>query len=358
MGSEKQVLFPKAGMAEFVDCERPDAPLGPTEIEGRTLCSLISNGTELNVYLGHYERDNLSWGRFPFVPGYATSFTVEAVGAEVTDIKPGQVAYSMGLHRTFQRVERREMLPVPEGLAPESVPFARLMNVTMSTLSTTTARPPALVVVTGLGPIGLMGAKMFGRCGYAVIGVDPVPSRRETASASGVPDVREAAPTDDPKVAGKVALVLECSAHEQAVLDGIKLLQKRGELVQVGVPMTRHTEIYAQELLNAVFRQDCVLRSGTEWEVARHPTAFRANSVFGQMEAALQWMAEGSITTEELFDVLPPTDPQTIYQDILNKRREKPCVVFDWRDIRCPPDVTAGPRVHTACGPEGRTGLL
>ena len=121
------------------------------------------------------------------------------------------------------------------------------------------------------------------------------PSRNaETAVASGLVDVRAAVPSDDPEMAGKVSLVLECSAHEQAVLDGIGVLEKRGELVQVGVPMSRKTEIYAQEILNKMFRQHVVLRSGSEWEVPKQPTPFRHNSCYGNMAAAMDWLNESS----------------------------------------------------------------
>ena len=330
---EYQVLFPEAKKAELRSCSRSESPVGPREIEGRTLYTLISNGTELNVYLGYYEEHNLSWGRFPFVPGYAGTMEVETVGSEVNDIRPGDLVFCIGLHQSFQRCDRETVLPLPKGLPPARAPFARLMNVTMSTLTTTTAHPPARVIVTGLGPIGLMGAKMFQRCGYKVTGCDPVAERRETALASGLADVRAAVPLDDPALVGKVSLVLECSAHEQAVLDGLGMLEKRGELVQVGVPMSRKTEIYAQEILNRMFRQNAVLRSGSEWEVPKHPTVFRHGSCYGNMAAGLDWLNEESVTVDELFDTIAPSDPQAVYQDLLAKRTAKPCVMFDWRDV-------------------------
>ncbi len=328
--SEMQILFPKAEQADYVPCERSANPLGATEISGKTLYTLISNGTELNVYVGNYVKEGLTWGQFPFVPGYACAFVVDAVGADVKDIKAGDTCFCVGLHRSFQRVERAAVLPVPAGMDPTLVPFARLMNVTMSTLTTTTARPPARVVVTGLGPIGVLGALMFKRCGYRVTGVDPTAARREAAQRLGLDDVRAAVPTDDPALAGKVSLVLECSAHEQAVLDGLGVLEKRGELVQVGVPMARKTEIYAQQILNKMFRTMAVIRSGSEWEVPKYPTDYRKNSNFGNMAAALEWLHEGSVSVAELFMIAPPDAPQQLYQDLLHQRTAKPAVVLDW----------------------------
>jgi threonine dehydrogenase-like Zn-dependent dehydrogenase len=134
-------------------------------------------------------------------------------------------------------------------------------------------------------------------------------------------------------VKGQVALALECSAHEQAVLDACTMVLKGGEVVMVGVPMVRRTEIYAQELMNRVFRGMITLRSGSEWVVTRYPAEFRPNSCFGNMTAALRWLAEGSINVDPIYEVVQPTDPQGLYQDILNKRTKKLAQVIDWTKV-------------------------
>lgn len=329
-----QILFPKAETAQLVECSRDGSPLKPHEVAGRTLYSLISNGTEMNVYLGNYVKEGLEWGRFPFVPGYAATFEVEAVGEDVKDIQPGAVCFSMGLHRSWQRETREKVLRVPAGLSPEVAPFARLMNVTMTSLTLTTARPPGCVVVTGLGPIGLMGALIFQRCGYRVIGVDPHDGRRAVASVLGLQDVRKSVPLDDPAVVNKVSLVLECSAHERAVLDGVNVLEKGGELILVGVPMSRKTDMYAQELTNRIFRKAITVRSGNEWQVPLTGAEFRKNSYWGNLEAGLRWLADGSVPVKDSYMVVPPTDPQSLYEDIRYQRTAKPSVVLDWTAAR------------------------
>ena len=326
--SERRIVFTADETAEMQDFERDDAPLGADEIAGKTLYTLISPGTELNMYDGSYNRAGIAFGSFPCNPGYAASFEVEQVGSDVKDIKPGDKVFCMGLHSTHQRYPREQVIPLPAGLDPVAGPFARLMNVTLSTVTTTIARPPATIVVTGLGPIGLLGAMMFQRCGYNVIACDPIEARQEIARSKGLTDVRAAVPTGE---GIKVPLVLECSGHEQAVLDGLDVLEARGELVLVGVPMNRRTDIYAQEVLNKVFRNRVVIRTGSEWEVPKQPTAYRQNSNFGNMAGALKWLADGSISVDDLYMVMKPEDPQAIYQDVLNKRTEKMFVVLNWQ---------------------------
>jgi NADPH:quinone reductase-like Zn-dependent oxidoreductase len=330
---ESKIFFTKEQVAEFLPVLRSIEPLEPDEIEGKTLYTMLSPGTEISIYLGNYAKEGLKFGKFPCEPGYAAVFTVEKTGDLISDVKPGDVVFCMGRHQSWQRVPRSEALPIPKGLAPEKALFARFMNVTMTSLTRTLAKPPAKVLVMGLGIIGLMGAQVFQRCGYDVTACDPIEERCRIAKRVGIEKVLTDVPVDDPEYKGKVSLVLECSSFEQAVLDGCNIVKKGGEVILVGVPMVRRSEIYAQEILNKVFRNSLILRSGLEWQVPRHEVDYRQNSLFGQMEAALKWLAMGSIIVEGLCDMTSPEKAQSIYQDVLHKRMKRLSAVFDWTKI-------------------------
>ncbi len=331
--AESKILFKAVEQAELVSEPKENRPPAPNEVVGRTLYSLVSAGTELNIYLGNYQKEGLAWGRLPFVPGYAASLRVESVGSDVKDLKAGDVVYCQGKHASWQRWPRSEVVPLPAGLAPEKAPFARLMNIGMSALTTTTARPPGKVVVTGLGPVGLLAAMIFDRCGYEVTAVDPVEARRRIAESRGLKRVAARMPIDDPDYVAKVPLVLDCSGHEQAILDGLTLVEKGGEVVVAGVPMTRKTEIFAQEVLNRLFRSFASIRSGKEQAVPSHPAEFRKGSQFGNMAAGLAWIADGRIKVDGLYAIASPRDCQKIYQDTLHMRLEKLATVLDWSRV-------------------------
>ncbi len=330
---ESKVLFKAAEQAELVSEPSDAKPLGPNEVAGHTIYTQVSAGTELNIYLGNYEKEGLSWGKLPFVPGYAAVFRVEAAGAEVQDLKAGDVVFCQGKHASWQRWPRAEVIPLPAGLAPDRAPFARLMNIGMSALTTTTARPPGKVVVAGLGPVGLMAALVFDTSGYDVTAVEPVAARRGIAQGKGLAKVLPAMPLDDPSYIAKVPLVLDCSGHEQAILDGVSLVEKGGEVVVAGVPMVRRTEIFAQDLLHRLFRSFASLRSGKEQAVAAHPAEFRKNSMFGNMGTGLQWIASGRIDVEGLCALASPRDCQKVYQDTLYMRLERLATLFDWSRV-------------------------
>ncbi|HOX06553.1 MAG TPA: zinc-binding alcohol dehydrogenase [Planctomycetota bacterium] len=320
------VRFAAPERAELVADPAEERPLKDTEVAGRTLVSLVSAGTELASYRGLI-------GAFPKSSGYAAVFEVDAVGSAVPDLKPGDRVFCMGNHRLLQRADRRECAPVPAGLEPERAVFARMMGITMSTLVTTTARPPDLVAVTGLGVVGSLGAQLFAASGYRVLACDPVESRREAARRAGLTDVREAIPLDDPEVKGRVALVLECSGHEAAVLAGCRAVRRRGEVVLVGVPWEKRAEMPAFDILHAVFHSYAVLRSGWEWEVPRQREDFRTGSLFENFRAAMEWIAAGRVRVDGLWEARSPRDCQAAYQDLLKGRCARLSVLFDWQGV-------------------------
>lgn len=321
----QRITFIAQEQAEPVEVERDAGPLGANEVAGPSLATLISPGTELAMYQGLQPRS-----KFPINPGYAAVFRVDGVGSGVTDIRAGDLAFSMGAHQSFQRQTRDKVLPVPPGLFPKTAVFARMMAISMSTLTTTTARPPAKVLVTGLGLVGHLAARVFDLCGYEVIACDPAEARRRTAEQAGIRHVLPRAPLDDPAIAGKVALVLECSGHEQAALDGCNVVQRRGEVVLVGVPWARKTALFAHDILDAVFRKYAVLRSGWEWELPLQTTDFRQNSIFGNLGAALRWLAEGHIRVDGLYALASPRNAQEVYQGLLRAPGGRLTALFDW----------------------------
>jgi threonine dehydrogenase-like Zn-dependent dehydrogenase len=319
--TEKSVAFTAQGKAELLAYSLPPEPLPPDEIEGHTLASLISAGTELAIYRGDY---------FPCEIGYAAVIAVEAVGEEVEGIHPGDRVLAMAPHRSWQRVQASAVVPVPCELPAEEAAFARMMSVSMSTLATTTARPPAKVVVSGLGLVGHLAARVFDLCGYEVIACDPLEARRKLLLDKGGRRVHHAIPLEDPDVAGQVALVLECSGHERAALDGCKVVAKRGEVVLVGVPWEKKTDILAHDLLHAVFHKYAVLRSGWEWEVPFVPAEFARNSILENLAGALKWLVEGRISVEGLYTKVPPSEAQETYQALQAGRFSHLGAVFDW----------------------------
>lgn len=309
-----------------------DLPLQRGEIRGRTLCTLISQGTEIGWANGD---------TFPIRPGYAAVFEVEEIGEGVPGVKRGERRFAMGYHRSTQTHAAKDTLRLPEGMKPETAVIARLMGVSMTTLMTTKARPGDRVIITGAGPVGFLAAHLFRIGGYRVTVVDPDALRRRQLEQSGIVDTRAAMPLDDPNLQGRVALVVDCSGHEGAVLEACNIVRRMGEVVLVGVPWRKHTDLTAHDITNAVFFKHVTLRSGWEWELPMHDRSFlweellegynnSPHSIFSGFSNALEWLSEGSIPLDGLVYHATPENPERLYADIMARHIDEPFIAFDW----------------------------
>jgi threonine dehydrogenase-like Zn-dependent dehydrogenase len=320
-----EVIFTSRENAELLPLKEETRAVGVGEVAGTTVASLISAGTELSYgYTG---------ATFPIGSGYAAAFRVEEIGDGVENFQIGDLALCMGNHRSRQHLPADQVWRVPEGLSAQDATFARLMGVSMSTLVTTTARPPDRVVVTGLGPVGHLAAQIFQAAGYNVLAFDPDAGRRDLAAVGGIKQICDALPLDDARWHRQTSLVVECSGHEQAVLDGARLVRERGEVVLIGVPWRKRTDISAHELLHLIFHQYAVVRSGWEWEVPRQAVPFRDGSIRANLEAALLWLRDGRIKVAGLYALYDARDPQAAYQALLQAREKSLAVVFDWTSV-------------------------
>ncbi|WP_205127091.1 zinc-dependent alcohol dehydrogenase [Paenibacillus ginsengarvi] len=307
----------------IAEIERPARP-DEGHVLGTTLYSLISPGTELMS--GFMAEESEGTRR----PGYASVFRVEHTAGESAGLAPGDLALCMGRHQSYQHVASSMTVKVPAGVAADLAVLTRLMNVSMTTLMTTSARPGELVFVMGAGPVGLLAALLFQRCGYKVAVCDPDERRLSLARKAGIVTVMTEVPPDGAQWREQAALVLECSGHEAAVLEGCRLVRKRGEVVLIGVPWQRRTELYAHELLSLVFHRYVVLRSGWEWEIPMQAAPFQPHSIMGNLRKGMAWLAEGWLNVDGLVRKVLPRDANAVYNQLAERQIAEPFVVFDW----------------------------
>lgn len=300
-----------------------DGPLPDDHVDGTTLATAVSPGTELAWSFANQDPAKPASGT-----GYACIFRVDRAGP-AAGRAPGDVVFAMLNHASHVRCPGAATVPVPPGLDPRTAVLARLAGVSWSTLTTTRARPPARIAVTGLGIIGNLAAQIFTAAGYEVLACDPVAERRALLAARPGIAVRERLPLDDPAWLDRTDLVVECAGHEAAVLDACRLVRKGGEVALVGVPWRKRCDLPAFDLLHAVFHRYVHLHSGWEWEVPREPADFRTGSIRDNLAGAMRWLADGRLATTGLARVADPRDCQPVYDD-LKAQRGPLTAVFDW----------------------------
>lgn len=336
----REIVFPSRG--EVIVADYSDEPLGDHEIRGRTITTLISQGTEMAWNLKDTHEAGFS---FPIRPGYSAVFEVQQVGKAVTDIKVGDLRFCMGRHRSTQQLDSGLTVAVPEGLPSDIAVFARLMGVSMTTLMTTQARAGDKVIITGAGPVGFFAAHIFTIGGFDVSVVEPDALRRQQIESTGIRNTFAAMPLDDPSLAGHATLVVECSGHEQAAIDGCKMVREGGEVVLIGIPWDKKSDATAHALLNAVFFRLVTLRSGWEYSLPLHSVMFSLqtirkgynnslHSVFGGFERSFKWLAEKRIDLTGLTYVADPENAREVYSAIAKRSVVEPFIQFDWPNAR------------------------
>ncbi len=320
--SMRQIVFPAPERAELL--ERPAAAPGARDVAGPTLASVVSAGTELGMQYraatGH-----------PHEPGYGAVFEVREVGGDVADLAAGDRVFCIGKHASWQCVPADEVVAVPRGLAPEAAVLARMAAIGWSCLTRTAARPPGVVLVTGLGAVGHFAARLFAGAGYTVLAVDPDPARRALLGRFCACPVLRRVPVNDPAWQDRVEAAIECAGRERAVYDACCLVRKGGEVFLVGVPWTGDGAP-ARDILWKVFWRYLHLRSGWEWEIPWHATAFRAGSYRENCAAILRQLADGTLRVAGLYRTARPRECQAAYQALLHGRTDALCTVFDWRE--------------------------
>ncbi|MFG0248329.1 MAG: hypothetical protein ACF8OB_05530 [Phycisphaeraceae bacterium JB051] len=313
----RKITFTAKGKVELQTEQEDMDHLEPNEVAGPTVASMISPGTEIQ---GCLLGDN-----FPRGIGYASVLRVERVGSEVQNIAPGDYAFCLCKHQSYQKLESHVLAKLPKTLDPQAACCARFMGISMTTLTTTQMRPPANVLVMGLGLVGNMASRLFDCCGYNVFAVDPVAGRREQLASNSFCTVLDKTPDRD-----DMDLAIDCTGHEQAVVDASKTLRKGGELSLIGVPWRRKADVQAFELTHAIFHRYLHVRSGWEWEIPRHRSDFDRASIWGNFEGALRMLDQKRLNVDGIYEVGDPRDCQKMY-DRLTQQGDGPLTtVLDW----------------------------
>jgi len=234
--------------------EEPLRQPGAGEILVRGLVSLVSAGTEMNVYRGQVGTPGelelpTAEGEFPFPIKFAYQIVGEveaggegapfAVGDKVFSYHPHQDRFVIGgASNPGDLLEGASMIfPVPADLEPERAAFANLFCVAYNGLLDHPIRIGDCVAVSGLGVIGSFAATLARRTASRLVLVDPLQERRARASWIGAdfvvhPD--EAADAIATATKGRgVDVYIEASGATPALQGAIDATGQEGTIVVI-----------------------------------------------------------------------------------------------------------------------------
>ncbi len=239
----KRIILPERGRIELEDFDLPadSPPAGQALV--RTICSLISTGTELTVLDGRYEPGTSfdRWVRYPFPMGYAVIGRIEAVGDGVEGLEQGRLVAARAPHASHHLLDAARLVPVPAGIEPANAAWFALAKIAFTGALAAECRLGDTVAVIGAGPIGQMSVRWAAVSGARrVIAIDPCGERlglagRGGATATIAEPVERCEAALRQANAGELAdVVIEATGHPAVLSNALPLVADRGRLVLLG----------------------------------------------------------------------------------------------------------------------------
>ena len=335
------VLFTGPEQIKVAPIDSDFLPLGDHDLLIQTRYSLISAGTELACLSGVE-----AWFNFPQTPGYASVGEVVEVGAQVSELAPGDIVYCMGGHQQYQRLDRSNpralCVKVPDGMNLAQAVFTRMVCVAFTALRVSQIELGDYVAVIGLGLVGNFAAQLAGLQGGRVIGLDLSERRVELARACGI---AHALVTNPATVADDVAAItggagvttlIEATGNPRALPPALPLVGRFGEVILLGTPRgayeTNLTEVLRHVHLDGL--GNLTFKGAHEWRYPVPRDAFVKHSIQRNAALALELIRDGRLRVAPLHThTLKPTQAEEAYMGLKHKRDEYIGVVFDWTGI-------------------------
>jgi len=217
----------------------------------RAKVSLISQGTEMQVYRGQISADTdlgleTCSGTFAFPVKYAYQVVGEVVEAgKETPFKPGNLVFARHPHQELftMRYNPDLVFRLPDSMDPEVAIFANLADVSYNALLDVPVRIGDAVLVFGQGIVGTFTAMFARKSAGRLIVVDPLADRRRRALALGADAA--IAPEEIPDTVARltngrgVDIAFEASSAPQALQQAINATGQEGTICVISYYGTR-----------------------------------------------------------------------------------------------------------------------
>lgn len=234
------LFFTAPGQVEIRQTPLPPLTQGQMLVE--TICSAISPGTEMLVYRGQFPKgltdahDTLSSKlEYPMPYGYATVGRVVKITKDMRHRWKDRLVFAFKPHSSHFIATPDELLPLPEGISPETACFLPTMETAVNLVQDGAPVLGERALVLGQGIIGLLTTALLNKFPLeTLIAADRYSMRRDTSLELGVKncfdpdaeDFRVQASTQD-----GYDLTFELSGSPSALNDAIALTGFGGRIV-------------------------------------------------------------------------------------------------------------------------------
>ena len=225
--------------------------------------------------------------QYPHIQGHECSGLVVAVGANVTRFKVGdRVAIEPGVScmscewckegrynlcpsvqflstppvkgAFVQYLSHREdfLYHIPDTMSFEVATLAEPLSVGIHAMNRGNVKPNSTVLITGMGPVGLMAivaAKAYG-AGHIIV-TDMEPLRLDAAKKLGATEAIDICSSDVSQEVNRltegagVDIVIETSGNEKAIESAIAFTKRGGTVVAIGFPAKNQVPLHITQML-------------------------------------------------------------------------------------------------------------
>jgi len=328
----KRLVFPGKLKVETEEIEIADTP-GDEEVLVENVYGLISPGTELAMFTEthiNFPDPDFKYASYPFRPGYASIGRAVVVGKRVEGVNEGDLVYIGGHHASHvivpaARAQRR----VPDGIPLEHVPFATMMNISLSSIRLSSMRLGYTVAVFGQGLVGNFAAQLFRESGALLtIGIDTVKERLKQSKDCGIHIQINPAEEDLEKRIAEITgtkgcqVVVEGTGNPVAASPALKIAAMMGEIILLGSPRG----VAEVDLYNDIHRKGVHV-------IGCHAGRQRDARQYGDpdsMEMLFELMRQGRINVAPLHThTLPASAADEAFNGLLNRKEEYLGVLLD-----------------------------
>ncbi len=252
------VVFPEPEKVVIEEREIPSPGRGQVLI--RSICSLVSIGTELTILSGKFPPHSAwaEYGRFPFVPGYSNVGTILEVGEGVEKKWIGRKVATYAPHSAFVLSSIEHIRPIEKELPDEEVAFFTIGEICLNGIRRAKLRLGESVAIYGLGLLGQLIARFSWLAGARpVIGIDIAETRLEKMPRKpGIFSLNPKSDSIQEKVArltkGRmVDVVFEVTGNPELIPEEFKILRKQGRFVILSSPCGPTPSFDFHDLCNA-----------------------------------------------------------------------------------------------------------
>jgi predicted dehydrogenase len=290
----------------------------------------------------------------PLPLGYSSAGIVEAVGAGVTDLAPGDRVACAGAgyanHAEVVCVPRNLVTQIPDGVAFQDAAFVTLGAIALHGVRQAELTLGESVVVIGLGLIGQLTVQLCAAHGCRVFGIDLDPAKVELAKSLGMhagssSDAAAQAVAAFTRGRGADAVLITASTKSSVpITQAAELARDRARVVAVGdvgldVPRRLY---YDKEIDIRLSRSYGPGRYDPSYEEKGndYPIGYVRWTENRNMEAFLDLLASGRVRIEPLITKrYAIEDAKDAYESILGGKDALIGVILDY-DPQKPQDIT------------------